>query len=234
MSEPQAQNSPPVLEARGLHKGFASPNGSRIEVLAGADLAVGDGESVSIRGESGAGKSTLLYLVSALQAADAGEIQWNGERIGGRSQSWLAKRRGHTLGFVFQAYYLIPELKAVENVLFAARLMGKVGREKKARAETLLERVGLGERMHHLPSHLSGGERQRVAIARALMNEPPVILADEPTGNLDEKTSGDVMEILLKLCTEERTSLVLVTHDASFAARTDRALFLRHGRLEQV
>jgi len=223
-----------LLEARGLCKGFDSPGGGRIEVLRGAELRVGAAQCVSIRGESGAGKSTLLYLISALQAADAGEIYWGGETLDRRSAGWLARRRGRLLGFVFQAYYLVPELDARENVLLAARLLGPVRAAERKRAEALLQRVGLGERAGHLPNQLSGGERQRVAIARALMNRPPLVMADEPTGNLDEETSGEVMEVLLGLCRAEGASLVLVTHDPGFAGRADRPLFLRGGVLEEA
>ncbi|HEY0943994.1 MAG TPA: ABC transporter ATP-binding protein [Opitutaceae bacterium] len=214
--------SEPVLSARGLRKTYLSGD-RRLEVLCGVDLAVAAGESVSIRGESGSGKSTLLNLLAALDAPDAGEVLWQG------SADTSTSRRGRFIGMVFQSFYLIPELNAGENVLMAARMSGRVGAAEKARAKELLARVGLAERAHHLPPQLSGGERQRVAIARALMNRPPLILADEPTGNLDEHTGDAVIDLLLGLCADTSTALVLVTHNAAHAVRTQRQLFLHDG-----
>lgn len=211
----------PVLAARGLRKSFISGE-RKIEVLRGIDLTVSAGESVSIRGESGSGKSTLLNLLSGLDAPDAGTLEWSG-------QPALADRRALFLGIVFQSFYLIPELNAFQNVLMAARMLGKTGPAERERATSLLARVGLAERVEHLPTQLSGGERQRVAVARALMNSPRLLLADEPTGNLDEHTGEAVIELLLSLCAETKTTLVLVTHNAEHAAKTQRALFLREG-----
>lgn len=220
-----------ILECKGLKKSFPSPHGE-IEVLRSVDLKLQSGESLSIRGESGSGKSTFLSVVSALENPDEGLLFWQGESVFDKSSSWQAKRRGAFMGMVFQAYYLIPELNALENVLMASRIAGKFSRKTKKRAETLLERVGLGERMKHLSGQLSGGECQRVAIARALLNEPSLLLADEPTGNLDEATGKSIMEILLKLCTEEKTSMILVTHNPDFAERTERGLFLSKGQMK--
>ncbi len=215
-------NGEPLLSARGLRKSFLSGE-RRLEVLRGVDLAVAAGESVSIRGESGSGKSTLLTLLSGLDAPDAGELAWEGD-------SRLApERRGRLIGLVFQAFYLVPELDALENVLLAARLLGKVGEAERGRARELLRRVGLAERATHVPTKLSGGERQRVAIARALMNRPRLILADEPTGNLDERSGESVMDLLLALCAEEGCALVLVTHNAAHAQRCARRLMLHDG-----
>jgi ABC-type lipoprotein export system ATPase subunit len=211
-----------VLSARGLAKSYLSGD-RRIEVLRGVDLAVAAGESVSIRGESGSGKSTLLNLLSALDAPDAGELAWAGAPA-------AAERRASFLGIVFQSFYLIPELDALQNVLMASRIVKAPGAAEQSRARELLAKVGLGERGHHLPSQLSGGERQRIAVARALMNAPRLILADEPTGNLDEHTGDAVIELLLGLCTESQTALVLVTHNAAHAAKTQRALFLKDGK----
>lgn len=215
--------SNPVLSARDLRKTYRSGD-RRIEVLRGTSLDVVAGESVSIRGESGSGKSTLLNLLAGLDAPDAGTIQW------GESRDLPAVRASY-LGMVFQSFYLIPEMDALGNVLMAARICGRIGREEKARARELLGRVGLGERMTHLPAQLSGGERQRVALARALMNHPQLILADEPTGNLDEHTGDAVIELLLTLCRETATALVLVTHNAGHAAKCARALKLHEGLL---
>ena len=214
--------SDPILTARGLRKTFLSGD-RRLEVLTGVDLDVAAGESVSIRGESGSGKSTLLQLLAGLDAPDAGTLAWAGTPDTG------TKRRARFLGIVFQSFYLIPELDARENVLMARRILGGIDAAARARADELLAKVGLAERMTHLPAQLSGGERQRVAVARALMNSPRLILADEPTGNLDERTGDAVIELLLGLCAETKTSLVLVTHNAAHAQKTHRQLVLRGG-----
>ena len=213
-----------ILTARGVRKAFMSGD-RRLEVLAGVDLDVAAGESVSIRGESGSGKSTLLQLLAGLDAPDAGTLTWAGENDTGTA------RRGKFLGIVFQSFYLIPELNARENVLMARRILGPVDAAARKRADDLLAKVGLAERAKHLPSQLSGGERQRVAVARALMNSPRLILADEPTGNLDERTGDAVIELLLGLCAETQTALVLVTHNAAHAQKTHRQLVLRSGIL---
>lgn len=212
-----------VLAASGIRKNYLSGD-RRIEVLRGVDLAIGAGESVSIRGESGSGKSTLLNLLAGLDTPDAGTLSWAGEAA-------QTKRRAKFLGMVFQSFYLIPEIDALANVLMAARMVKAPGAAERARAKELIARVGLAERATHLPAHLSGGERQRVAVARALMNAPKLLLADEPTGNLDEHTGDAVIELLLGLCRETQTALVLVTHNAAYAARTGRQLFLREGVL---
>lgn len=212
----------PVLSARGLTKSYLSGT-RRIEVLRGIDLDVAAGESVAIRGESGSGKSTLLNLLSGLDAPDAGTLVWPGGLVD-------ADRRATFLGIVFQSFYLIPELNALENVLMAARMLKTPGKPERERARALLGRVGLASREEHLPAQLSGGERQRVALARALMNSPQLLLADEPTGNLDEHTGDAVIELLLGLCAETRTALVLVTHNALHAAKAQRRLFLHDGR----
>lgn len=212
-----------VLSARGLAKSFRS--GDRmIEVLRGVDLDVAAGESVSIRGESGSGKSTLLNLLSGLDTADRGNLEWGGTPAS-------AVRRAEFLGMVFQSFYLIPELNARENVLMAARMIRAPRAEQREKAERLLARVGLIERAEHLPSQLSGGERQRVAVARALMNAPSLLLADEPTGNLDEHTGDAVIAMLLELCRDTGTALVLVTHNAEHAKKCQRSLFLHEGKL---
>ena len=212
-----------VLSAVSVRKSYPSGD-RRIEVLCGVDLRVAAGESVSIRGESGSGKSTLLNLLSGLDAPDAGEIRWDGSAPS-------AGTRARYLGMVFQSFYLIPELDAWQNVLMAGRMLGSPAADSRARARDLLERVGLGDRASHLPAQLSGGERQRVAVARALMNSPRLLLADEPTGNLDERTGEAVIDLLLGLSRETGTALVLVTHNPAHAARTGRALTLHDGRL---
>jgi predicted ABC-type transport system involved in lysophospholipase L1 biosynthesis ATPase subunit len=197
-------------------------------VLAGIDLVVTAGQSISIRGESGSGKSTLLNLLAGLDAPDAGEIWWAGQ------PTLSARERGRLVGLVFQSFYLMPELSAEENVLMAARVVGRVGAEERGRAGELLARVGLGARRNHVPAALSGGERQRVALARALMNRPALLLADEPTGNLDERTGDEVIDLLLELGGTTGTTLVLVTHNAAHAARTARQWRLHEGKLEEA
>jgi predicted ABC-type transport system involved in lysophospholipase L1 biosynthesis ATPase subunit len=216
--------SEPVLSARALRKAYKS-GAFTLEVLRGVDLDVAAGESVSIRGESGSGKSTLLNLLAGLDAPDSGTVTWAGSTETG------AARRAAYLGMVFQSFYLVPELDALANVLLARRILGKVDAAAKARAGDLLAHVGLSGRAHHLPSQLSGGERQRVALARALMNEPQLIVADEPTGNLDEKTGNEVIDLLLGLCTSARTALILVTHNGVHAAKTGRSLHMAAGTL---
>ncbi|ADE54298.1 ABC transporter ATP-binding protein [Coraliomargarita akajimensis] len=220
-----------LLEAKGITKSFPSPDGA-IEVLKGLDFQLGCGASVSIRGESGSGKSTFLNVLSGLEVATTGELFWAGEKVSRRSLSWMAAKRSEYMGFVFQAYYLAPELNALENVLLGARIAGKLNAEIQDRAVQLMERVGMGHRLRHPATKLSGGERQRVAVARALINDPPLILADEPTGNLDEATGHAVMDLLLELVAEASKSLVLVTHNPEFAARTDQQLTLHYGSFE--
>jgi putative ABC transport system ATP-binding protein/lipoprotein-releasing system ATP-binding protein len=216
-----------ILSGRGLRKSYPSGD-RRIEVLRGVDLEVAAGESVSIRGESGSGKSTLLNLLAGLDAPEAGVLSWAG------STDMGAARRGRFLGMVFQSFYLIPEIDARANVLMARRIQGGLDAAARAQADGLLARVGLTERGHHLPSQLSGGERQRVAVARALMNSPRLIVADEPTGNLDEGTGDAVIDLLLGLCRETGTALVLVTHNPGYAAKTQRRLLLRNGVLDSA
>jgi lipoprotein-releasing system ATP-binding protein len=218
-----------ILEAKQLGKSFPSPDGA-ISVLDGVNFKLRRGESVSIRGESGSGKSTLLNVLSGLETTDVGELLWNGQQVSGRSLSWLAARRTNYIGFVFQSYYLAPELNALENVLLGARIAGRINSTVIDRAEALLKRVGMEHRLRHGSTKLSGGERQRVAVARALINDPPLVLADEPTGNLDEATGVAVMDLLLEIAGEEAKSLVLVTHNPEFAKRTQHQLTLHLGQ----
>jgi lipoprotein-releasing system ATP-binding protein len=215
--------SAPILSARSLAKTYLTGT-QRLQVLRDVSLTVAAGESVSIRGESGSGKSTLINLLAGLDAPDTGSLEWGGGPA-------TAGRRADFLGIVFQSFYLIPEMDALANVLMAARIRGRIGAAERNRARDLLVRVGLGERATHLPAQLSGGERQRVALARALMNGPQLVLADEPTGNLDEHTGDAVIEMLLGLCRDTRTALVLVTHNAAHAAKCDRPLKLHEGVL---
>jgi putative ABC transport system ATP-binding protein/lipoprotein-releasing system ATP-binding protein len=213
----------PVLTARHLAKTYLS-GAQQLQVLRDVSLTVAVGESVSIRGESGSGKSTLINLLAGLDAPDAGMLLWSGKPA-------VADRRAEFVGIVFQSFYLIPEIDALANVLMAARIRGRIGASERVRAKELLARVGLSERAAHLPAQLSGGERQRVALARAMMNSPKLVLADEPTGNLDEHTGDAVIELLLGLCRDTGTALVLVTHNAAHAAKCDRPLTLHEGGL---
>ena len=188
-------------------------------------------KKIAFLGSDGSGKTTLLNLFAGLELQDKGEIFWHDESIAGRSNTWLSQRRAGYLGFVFQSYYLLPELNAFENVLFPARLCSSNLTDAKKRTIELLERVGLKDRMKHLPLKLSGGERQRVVLARALLNKPKLLFGDEPTGNLDEHTGESVITTLLEMCSEENASLLLVTHNIIHAKRTDRQLHLQDGVL---
>ena len=226
----EVNNSEYLLKAKALGKQFPGAD-SVISVLDGVDFALRPGESVSIRGESGSGKSTLLNVLSGLERADAGQLFWEGKDVSKYSLSKLAAARTQFMGFVFQAYYLAPELNAMENVLLGARIAGRVDASVCERAEALLIRVGLKERIRHSSTKLSGGERQRVAVARAMINDPLLVLADEPTGNLDESTGHAVMDLLMEIAEESQKSLILVTHNPDFAARTQRQLTLHLGKM---
>jgi ABC-type lipoprotein export system ATPase subunit len=201
--------------------------------LADADIRLEEASSLSIQGSSGCGKTTLLNLLARLEKADAGTVSWDGREMPASSSpsSRESVMRADFLGVVYQAYYLIPELNVLENILMAARLSSGVNRESEDRARSLLSRMGVGDKAKQIPTKLSGGERQRVAIARALINQPRVLLADEPTGNLDERTGGQVMDLLLTACDEEKTGLILVTHNPSFAESADSQVFLKEGKL---
>ena len=216
-----------VLQAHGLTKAFASPAGP-LPVLTDVSLEVFAGESISIRGSSGSGKTTLLQLLGGLDQPDSGEV-----RILAPGSGLVAPRTslGRGVGFVFQNYQLMPELTALENVALAARIAGVPSASATDAARSLLTQVGLGARLEHLPSKLSGGECQRVAIARALVNRPSVILADEPTGNLDERTGAEIMDLLLGVVAERGAALILVTHSREFAERANRRFVLSGGVL---
>jgi predicted ABC-type transport system involved in lysophospholipase L1 biosynthesis ATPase subunit len=222
-----------VLSARALRKSFSIPGG-KLTVLDGLDFSLGAGRSASIRGESGSGKSTLLHLFAGLERPDGGGIFWEGDSLATWGPRRLALERGRRLGLVFQAYHLVAELDALENLLLAARIAGRPDAETRERARRLLDRVGLAGREKQLPARMSGGERQRVAVARAILNRPRVLLADEPTGNLDEKTGEATMDLLLELVREEGLSLVLVTHNPRFADGCSEKLFLREGYLHRL
>jgi putative ABC transport system ATP-binding protein len=215
-----------LIVVAGLRKSIRT--GARtVEILRGLDFSVPRGEFVAIMGASGSGKSTLLGLLAGLDTPSAGEVRLNGTAISYLPEDRLAQVRGQTVGFVFQSYQLVPTLTALENVLLAHELNAEG--DGKPRARQLLASVGLGDRMDHYPVQLSGGEQQRVALARAFVMRPPIVLADEPTGNLDTVNGAHVLELLLGLNRTEGTTLLLVTHDATLASCADRRIVLRDG-----
>ena len=221
----------PLLSARGLTKTYVMGKRS-LEVLRGVDVAIARGDFLALRGASGAGKSTLLHLIGGLDTPNAGEIFFAGEKLSGFSEGKLTDFRNRSVGFVFQSYHLLPELTALENVCLTARIARISTDVAKQRALELLARVGLQDRAEHKPSELSGGEQQRVAIARALVNQPVLLLADEPTGNLDSRTGGEIMELLQSLRTEKQTTLVIATHDTKVAALAPRVIELVDGLVQ--
>ncbi|GAA3820420.1 ABC transporter ATP-binding protein [Sphaerisporangium flaviroseum] len=216
-----------VLRARGVRKEYGKGEGL-VRAVDGVDLDVGAGETVAIMGPSGCGKSTLLHMLGGLDRPSGGEVSLNGRRIDDIGEKALARMRRTAVGFVFQSFHLMEELTAVENVELSALLAGRSPRAARRRAEELLEQVGLADRARFLPSALSGGQRQRVAVARALSNEPLVVLADEPTGNLDSAATLDVLQ-LFETLHESGQTLVIVTHDPRITATTDRVISMRDG-----
>lgn len=229
--EGRATAGAPVLEARDVAKEYVGGDGSRLRVLDGVSLAVSRGEMVAVVGESGAGKSTLLHVLGALERPSAGEAYLNGEALSDRSDVALAALRNRLVGFVFQFHHLLREFTALENVAMPLRIAGAAPAAARARAEALLERVGLAARMHHRPAALSGGEQQRAAVARALAASPAVLLADEPSGNLDQANAERLHELFAGLAREQGLGLVVVTHNPGLAERADRILRLERGRL---
>ena len=224
----------PVLDVRNVSHGFNDQSGHRLSVLESLDLRINPGDSVAIIGPSGAGKSTLLSLLAGLDIPESGEILFQGEAFSGLSEDQRAAVRRGRIGFVFQSFQLLQGLTAVENVMLPLELTGMSVAQAKQRAMKWLERVGLGARTHHRPRMLSGGEQQRVALARAFVNEPALLFADEPTGNLDRRTGESVSELLFELNQETGTTLILVTHDERLAGRCQRILSLEDGTLNEV
>jgi len=220
-----------ALEARGVWKTYHTGEEAELHALQGVDVRLARGDYVALMGPSGSGKTTLLHLLGALDEPTKGEILYGGKSLAGLSAKELARIRGRHVGFVFQSFNLVPRLSALENVMLPTSFgSGKPRAERKARAEALLARVGLADRAKHTPAELSGGQKQRVAIARALVNDPAVLLADEPTGNLDSKTGQEILAIFDELRAEGRTVLV-VTHDAGVAQRADRTVHMKDGHV---
>jgi predicted ABC-type transport system involved in lysophospholipase L1 biosynthesis ATPase subunit len=217
----------PQLVARDLFQSFRM-GARQIEVLRGISMEIAHNEAVFLSGASGAGKTTLLYTLAGLERPESGTVEFEGRRLYSGSSTMQARLRNEKMGFVFQGYFLLPELTALENVLLPAMIARRATRSD---AEESLAAVGLGDRMQHLPAELSGGEQQRVAIARALTNNPDIVFADEPTGNLDSKTGDAIIDLLLNLARERNTTLLVVTHDARLAARGDRQLHIADGVL---
>ena len=220
--------SDPILKAQDLKKSYDL--GRRIiNVLHGVSLEIGQGEFLSLQGASGTGKSTLLHLLGGLDEPSSGLVFSNGHLLSNMTSSRLAKWRNTEVGFVFQSYHLLPEFDALENVLIPARIAHVKYLKSLERAQLLLKRVGLGNRMHHLPAELSGGEQQRVALARSLINNPKILLADEPTGNLDSKTGNDVLDLLCDLQAETGLTMIIATHDSKVANRAHDTIKLVDG-----
>jgi ABC-type lipoprotein export system ATPase subunit len=222
-----------LIAAKAVHKTYNLGQRS-LEVLRGVSIEFQRGDFVALRGASGAGKSTLLHLLGGLDTPTQGEVWLRGRNLGALSRGELARVRNLTVGYIFQAYYLLPELDALENVCLPARMARVPAAKAAARGRELLERVGLKDRIDHKPYELSGGEQQRVAIARALISDPELILADEPTGNLDSHTGAEIIELLCSLRAEKQTTLVMATHDPKVAARAARVIHLEDGLISQI
>jgi len=231
---PSVSTRPVVVEARGLRKVYPGGGGTELTVLDGVDLQVAPGEAVAIIGASGAGKSTLLHLLGGLDTPTGGEVEVAGRRLHTLEGAELATFRNEVIGFVFQFHHLLREFTALENVMMPVLIGGGERPEAEARARSLLEQVGLADRASHRSTELSGGEQQRVAVARALANNPAVILADEPSGNLDAHTSDRLHDLFFRLRQEHGVALVLATHNRELADRTDRILMVKEGALHSL
>jgi lipoprotein-releasing system ATP-binding protein len=226
------EDAAPLIEIRGLGKSFQTGDGS-IDVLRGLDLTVRAGDRIAIVGQSGVGKSTLLHILGTLDRPTAGSVRFRGEDVFSKTSDELARLRNEFVGFVFQFHHLLPEFSAQENVMMPGLLQQRGFDEMRERAAKMLSEVGLDHRLGHKVGKLSGGERQRVAVARALVLDPPLVLADEPTGNLDPSTGDQVAELLLEVNRNHGTTLIIVTHSARMAEQLGRTLVLAEGRLEE-
>ncbi|MEM7144180.1 MAG: ABC transporter ATP-binding protein [Verrucomicrobiota bacterium] len=224
-----AASQTPAIQAEDVHQSF-SIGDHTVDVLRGVNLSVSAGEKLFLCGASGAGKTTLLYTLAGLEHPKSGRILVNGTSVYDRPGTALARLRNQHMGYVFQNYLLLPELTALENVRLPSMIHTRSG---ESAATEILEKVGLGHRLHHLPAELSGGEQQRAAIARALINNPDILFADEPTGNLDSKNGAEIMSLLLNLADEQHKTLVVVTHDANLARTGDRVLHIVDGLIEE-
>lgn len=225
--------SPQVVAARGLAKSYPM-GGGEVAALSGVDLEVGRGEMVAVMGVSGAGKSTLLHLLGALDKPTRGEVILEGKSLADCSETELARLRNQRVGFVFQFHHLLPEFSALENVMMPGLIRGDRKREAEEQAKELLSRMGLADRCGHRPGELSGGEQQRVAIARALINNPSVMLADEPTGNLDSSTAETIFELLQEINAVSRQTILVATHNSSMAERMDRVVVVVDGKIART
>lgn len=223
----------PLIQIQGLHKYYVM-DGVQVHALRGIDLEVARGDFLAIMGPSGSGKSTLMHILGCLDTPDKGSYRLNGKDVTHMDSDALATLRNREIGFVFQSFNLLPRTTAIENVETPLIYAGIGRKERRERAAELLQRMGLGDRLYHLPSQLSGGQQQRVAIARALIISPALLLADEPTGNMDTRTSHEIMEIFCRLNREQGLTILLITHEPEIAARASRSLTLRDGLLEEL
>ena len=217
-----------MIQARNIHKSYG-----RLEVLKGVDLSVEKGEIVTIMGKSGAGKSTLLHILGTLDRADSGSLAFNGTEVSRFDNAGLASFRNRNIGFVFQFHHLLPEFTSLENVVIPALISNNKENEARQKAESLLEYLGLKDRLTHKPGQLSGGEQQRVAVARSLINNPAVVFADEPTGNLDSGSSQELHQLILQLRKDLQQTFIIVTHNQELAQLSDRVLVMEDGRLKE-
>ncbi|WP_420339546.1 ABC transporter ATP-binding protein [Roseibium sp.] len=221
----------PAIALKNVHLTLGEGAG-QVHILKGIDLEIGKSTSVGLVGPSGSGKSTLLMVMAGLERADEGSVVVAGSELGGLSEDQLALFRGRNVGIIFQSFHLVPNMTALENVAVPLELAGDADAFKKAQAE--LEAVGLGKRLHHYPAQMSGGEQQRVAVARALVVEPEILIADEPTGNLDESTGAQIVDLMFSAQRDRKTTLVLVTHDPALAEKCDRVIRVRSGEIEET
>ncbi|MGY0505961.1 ABC transporter ATP-binding protein [Luteimonas sp. e5] len=233
MSPAPAANKPPVIETRGLRKVYAEGTQAEVVALKGADLVIPDGQFIAIMGPSGSGKSTLMNLIGCLDTPSSGVYACDGIDVSTLDAEELAALRRDKIGFVFQGFHLLPRMSALDNVAMPLGYAGVSPAERRERAQAALEAVGLGDRSHHKPNELSGGQQQRVAIARALINQPPILLADEPTGALDSRTGEEILALFKQLRDQGHT-VVLITHDAHVAEHADRIVVIQDGELHSL